>query len=291
MGRAYRVITALHGTEVPVPATYALCADAEVTGAPFCVMQRVDGTAYRSAEQLESLGPERTRTITLRTVDTLAAQHGVDPDAVGLGDFGRPAGFLALQVRRWQQQLDASRSRPLAGLDELGGRLVDAGLFVVYQRLGALGGGTRGHRRRRGRRLPGRGGAARLLPARQRPGPVRPRLLHRPGVLQAGRDPRRNPLPAPPWPDRWCRLRACRRARRAAGRGRPHRPEGGASDGLRVRRQDRAAAGRAGRLHGQRFGKGCRRFPLRAFPAWQRTVTPGGHPAAVRECGACWLVP
>ncbi len=185
MGREYRVITALHSTEVPVPATYALCADAEVTGAPFYVMQRVDGTAYRRAEQLESLGPERTRTIALRTVDTLAALHGVDPDAVGLGDFGRPAGFLARQVRRWQQQLDASRSRPLAGIDELHDRLAaappdggaaaivhgdykldnllvdrddrvaavvdwematladplaDVGLFVVYQRLGDLGG-------------------------------------------------------------------------------------------------------------------------------------------------------
>jgi hypothetical protein len=43
-------MTALHGTEVPVPATYALCADAEVTGAPFYVMQRVDGTAYRRVE-------------------------------------------------------------------------------------------------------------------------------------------------------------------------------------------------------------------------------------------------
>lgn len=126
MGREYRVMTALHGTEVPVPATYALCADAEVAGAPFYVMQRVDGTAYRRAKQLESLGPERTRMIALRTVDTLAALHGVNPDAVGLGDFGRPAGFLARQVRRWQQKLDASRSRPLVGLDELGVRLAAA---------------------------------------------------------------------------------------------------------------------------------------------------------------------
>ena len=109
-----------------MPATYALCADAEVTGAPFYVIQGVEGTAYRRAEQLESLGPERTRTIALRTVDTLAALHGVDPDAVGLGDFGRPAGFLARQVRRWPRQLDASRSRPLAGIDKLRGRLAAA---------------------------------------------------------------------------------------------------------------------------------------------------------------------
>ncbi len=56
-------------------------------------------------------------------VDTLAGLHAVDPAEVGLADFGRPQGFLARQVRRWKQQLDASRSRPLAGIDELHARL------------------------------------------------------------------------------------------------------------------------------------------------------------------------
>ena len=62
-------------------------------------------------------------TITGRMVDVLADLHAVDPDDVGLGDFGRPDGYLERQVRRWKKQLDASRSRELPGMDELVARL------------------------------------------------------------------------------------------------------------------------------------------------------------------------
>jgi aminoglycoside phosphotransferase (APT) family kinase protein len=68
---------------------------------------------------MERLGAERTRVVSTRMVDTLAALHAVDPAAVGLADFGRPQGFLGRQVRRWKRQLDASRSRDLPGIDEL----------------------------------------------------------------------------------------------------------------------------------------------------------------------------
>ena len=119
MVREHRVITALHETPVPVPETYAVCPGDEVIGAPFYVMELVAGTPYRLASQLEPLGPERTRAISERMVDTLVALHAVDPDAVGLGDFGRPEGFLQRQVRRWSKQLDASRSREVPGFDEL----------------------------------------------------------------------------------------------------------------------------------------------------------------------------
>ncbi|MPY82016.1 MAG: phosphotransferase [Actinophytocola sp.] len=119
MGREYRVITALGPTDVPVPETYAHCEDPDVIGAPFYVMSKVEGTPYRYAAQLAPLGAERTRSISLRMIDTLATLHDVDPQAVGLGDFGRPGGFLARQVRRWKKQLDASHVRDLAGADEL----------------------------------------------------------------------------------------------------------------------------------------------------------------------------
>lgn len=123
MAREHRVITALDGTGVPVPKTYALCDDAGVIGAPFYVMELVDGVPYRHAAELAALGPERTRTIGHAMVDTLAVLHSVDPQAVGLADFGRPDGFLARQVRRWRKQLDASRSRDIPGIDELHERL------------------------------------------------------------------------------------------------------------------------------------------------------------------------
>ena len=119
MAREYRVITALRDTSVPVPLSYALCTDPDVLGAPFYVMSAVDGVAYRTAEQLGAVGPARARVIAERMVGTLALLHAVVPAEVGLADFGRPEGFLARQVRRWKKQLDASRSRPLPGIDEL----------------------------------------------------------------------------------------------------------------------------------------------------------------------------
>ena len=123
MVREHRVITALRDTPVPVPQTYAVCPGDDVIGAPFYVMEYVAGTPYRFAFELEPLGPERTRRVSERMVDTLVSLHAVDPDAVGLGDFGRPEGFLERQVRRWKQQLDASRSRELPGIDTLHARL------------------------------------------------------------------------------------------------------------------------------------------------------------------------
>ena len=123
MAREHRVISALRDTVVPVPVTYGLCEDVEVVGAPFFVMERVDGTPYRSSRELEALGPVRTRVISERLVDTLVALHHVDPDSVGLTDFGRPEGFLARQVERWKKQMDASYHRDLPAADELHARL------------------------------------------------------------------------------------------------------------------------------------------------------------------------
>ncbi|ATW52476.1 phosphotransferase family protein [Streptomyces xantholiticus] len=119
MRREHRVISALAPTAVPVPQPVLLCEDESVIGSPFYVMDFVDGTPYRTAEQLAPLGAKRTRDAVLSLVDTLVDLHAVDPEAVGLGDFGRPEGFLDRQLRRWGKQLAASRGRELAGIDEL----------------------------------------------------------------------------------------------------------------------------------------------------------------------------
>ena len=123
MGREYRVISALQGTDVPVPRTYAFCDDVEVLGAPFYLMERVAGTPYRHAAELEALGRRRTREISAQLVDALGALHRIDPATVGLADFGRPEGFLGRQVSRWKKQLDASHTRDLPAADELHERL------------------------------------------------------------------------------------------------------------------------------------------------------------------------
>ncbi|MFJ2667514.1 phosphotransferase family protein [Nocardia fluminea] len=123
MAREYRVMSALQDTAVPVPRTFAMCTDPAVLGADFYVMQRCAGTPYRTASELESLGSARTRRISERLVDTLAALHAVEPASVGLDDFGRPEGFLGRQVARWKKQLDASYTRDLPAADELHRRL------------------------------------------------------------------------------------------------------------------------------------------------------------------------
>jgi aminoglycoside phosphotransferase (APT) family kinase protein len=123
MAREYRVLTALAGTGVPVPATYALCEDPGVVGAPFYVMENVAGHIYRTAASAAELGHDRLTAIAQDLGAVLARLHTTDPAAVGLADFGRPEGYLERQLVRWGKQLDASRSRDLPGIDELRDRL------------------------------------------------------------------------------------------------------------------------------------------------------------------------
>ncbi|TDC57285.1 phosphotransferase family protein [Micromonospora sp. KC207] len=119
MAREHRIISALAPTAVPVPAALLLCTDTGVIGAPFYLMEKVDGEVFRSRSQTDALTAGQRRDLTMTMVDTLADLHAVDPAAVGLADFGRPEGFLGRQVRRWARQLDQSRSRRLPGVDEL----------------------------------------------------------------------------------------------------------------------------------------------------------------------------
>jgi aminoglycoside phosphotransferase (APT) family kinase protein len=141
MGREHRVITALGPTDVPVPRTYLHCADTDVIGAPFYLMERVPGTVYRTEEQTATLGPDRARSVSYALIKTLGDLHAVDPDAVGLGDFGRPAGYMARQVARWRKQLEGSHNRELPDLDTLFSRLVDT--VPVTQRHGVVHGDYR----------------------------------------------------------------------------------------------------------------------------------------------------
>ena len=109
MGREYRVMTALQGTDVPVPVTYAMCEDTEVIGAPFYVMERCVGTPYRRKQELIALGEDRTLVISERLMDTMIALHLVDPASVGLSDFGNAEGYLARQVERARGAVERHR--------------------------------------------------------------------------------------------------------------------------------------------------------------------------------------
>jgi aminoglycoside phosphotransferase (APT) family kinase protein len=123
MVREHRVLEALSKAGFPAPRPILLCTDISVIGAPFYLMEHVDGRIYREESDLSDLGPERLHGLVLALVDTLADLHALDPAAIGLADFGRPEGFNQRQVSRWKKQLDASRSRDVAGIDELHARL------------------------------------------------------------------------------------------------------------------------------------------------------------------------
>ena len=123
MGREYRVLAALHGTSVPVPRPYAHCTDESVLGAPFYLMEWVDGTIVRTPQDAAALDPEQARRICGRLVEVLAEIHGVDFAAVGLAEHGRPEGYLQRQLRRWTQQWERSETRPLPELNRLTERL------------------------------------------------------------------------------------------------------------------------------------------------------------------------
>ena len=119
MVREYRVISALSGSEVPVPKSLFLCEDASVIGAPFYLMSKVEGTVFRTKQDTAILTTAEAKRLSLDLIETLAHLHRVDPDAVGLGQFGRVDGFLERQLVRWQKQLTSSNSREIKGAQEL----------------------------------------------------------------------------------------------------------------------------------------------------------------------------
>lgn len=116
--REYRVITALRDTPVPVPHTHLLCEDPAVIGTPFYVMSYVPGRIF-----WDPTLPELTRAERSALYDdvnrVVSALHGVDPGAVGLGDFGRPGQYLQRQIGRWSKQYLASRNEPIEPLERL----------------------------------------------------------------------------------------------------------------------------------------------------------------------------
>jgi aminoglycoside phosphotransferase (APT) family kinase protein len=127
MAREFRVISALADTEVPVPRTYALCDDASVIGAPFYVMEYVDGLVPVNPQEVERrFDEEQRRRLGEELIDTLAALHAIEPASVGLGDFGKPQGYIERQVRRFREQHERIRQRDVPELDELARRLPKA---------------------------------------------------------------------------------------------------------------------------------------------------------------------
>ncbi|HEX3734202.1 MAG TPA: phosphotransferase family protein [Solirubrobacterales bacterium] len=124
MAREHKVVSALGPTDVPVAPVVGLCEDEAVNGAPFYVMEFVEGPILRGLAEADTFPDEGDRrAIGLRVADTLVAIHAVDPDAAGLGDLGRKEDYVARQLRRWGGQWEKSKTRELPAIDRVHERL------------------------------------------------------------------------------------------------------------------------------------------------------------------------
>jgi aminoglycoside phosphotransferase (APT) family kinase protein len=126
MQREFTIITALADTAVRVPPALAYLDDADGAagvGTPFYLMDFVAGPILARPHDNAAFSPADLRATSLELARTLGELHKLDPASVGLAEFGRPAGFVDRQLRRWAAQYDASRSRDVAELDTLQERL------------------------------------------------------------------------------------------------------------------------------------------------------------------------
>ncbi|MCX5044790.1 phosphotransferase family protein [Aldersonia sp. NBC_00410] len=123
--REFRVAAALQQTPVPVARTEVLCEDTSVMGAPFAVVEHVDGRVIRTARQLDTLTDAELESCVDELVHVLAALHGVDYRAVGLETFGKPSGFVGRQVKIWNGQWDRVKATEIPDVDRLGALLAD----------------------------------------------------------------------------------------------------------------------------------------------------------------------
>ena len=119
--REARVMAALGGAGFPVPRIHGLCTDDTVIGSWFFVMDLVEGRIFWDAGFEQVAQPERAAHMDAMNA-TLAALHRIDPQAVGLADYGRPGGYVGRQLERWSQQY---RADELAGRHPAMDRLVE----------------------------------------------------------------------------------------------------------------------------------------------------------------------
>jgi len=116
--REFKVMKALHGSDVPVPRVLALCSDDQVIGTMFYVMELVEGRVFYDPRL-----PEQSRAERAAMVDdmnrVIAALHRVDYAAIGLADFGKPGNYFQRQIARWSQQYRASETEAIPAMDRL----------------------------------------------------------------------------------------------------------------------------------------------------------------------------
>ncbi len=116
--REYAAMTGLYPTGFPVPRTFGLCEDPEVIGSKFFVMSMADGRSFWNGA-LPQCPKEDRREIYYAMIDTLADLHTKDPQAIGMGDFGKPDDYCARQINRWTKQYRLSETEHQPMMEKL----------------------------------------------------------------------------------------------------------------------------------------------------------------------------
>jgi aminoglycoside phosphotransferase (APT) family kinase protein len=123
--REFKVTAALARAGFPVARPLHLCTDSTVIGAVFFVMEHVQGRVFWEPHAPGLPGHDRAA-LFISLNDTLAQLHRLDPASVELGDFGKPEGYVARQIRRWSEQYRTSETERIAEMDRLMAWLPDA---------------------------------------------------------------------------------------------------------------------------------------------------------------------
>ncbi|HEY0701799.1 MAG TPA: phosphotransferase family protein [Candidatus Acidoferrales bacterium] len=111
MGREFRVLSRLHAAYPPAPEVLLFCDDAEVLGAPFYLMKPISGIILRrNPPSGLAFSEDIAHRLSESFVDNLATLHGLDYEAIGLADLGKPQGYLERQVRGWVERYAGSQT-------------------------------------------------------------------------------------------------------------------------------------------------------------------------------------
>jgi aminoglycoside phosphotransferase (APT) family kinase protein len=116
--REFRIMRALAATRVPVPRCLALCEDPAVIGSAFYVMEYVEGRIFRDPA-LPSVSRAERGPIYSEMNRVIAELHSVDPNTLGLADYGRAGNYIERQVQRWTKQYRASQTENIPAMDRL----------------------------------------------------------------------------------------------------------------------------------------------------------------------------
>jgi aminoglycoside phosphotransferase (APT) family kinase protein len=116
--REFRILSALHGTAVPVAKPYCLCEDEAVIGRAFYIMECVEGRVLWE-QGLPGMEPAERSAIYAEMNRVISALHGLDYQALGLQDYGKPGNYFARQIGRWSKQYQASETEKIEAMDRL----------------------------------------------------------------------------------------------------------------------------------------------------------------------------